>query len=53
MRDAMRLETKFFRLKMPVQINSHFGKWQVCRLGGAKNYLGYVVVRVRLKPTSH
>jgi hypothetical protein len=50
----MRLETKFLRLKTPVQINSHFGEWQVCWLGGGtKNYLGYVVMLVRLKPNSY
>jgi hypothetical protein len=37
----MRLETKFLRLKMPVQINSHFGKWQVCRqAGGSRHMVG-------------
>jgi hypothetical protein len=30
----MQMETKFLRLRTPVELGSRFGEWQVCWLGG-------------------
>jgi hypothetical protein len=30
----MRMETKFLRLRTPVELGSRFGDWSVCWLGG-------------------
>jgi hypothetical protein len=31
----MRMETKFLRLRTPVELGSLFGVWRVCWLGGS------------------
>ena len=49
----MQLETKFLRLRTPVEIGSLFGDWQVCWLGGwTRHHLSYLVMVVRLQPWS-
>ncbi len=41
----MRLETKFLRLRTPVELGSRFGDWQVCWLGGwTRHRLSYLVM---------
>jgi hypothetical protein len=32
------METKYFRLRTPVELGSRFDDWQVCWLGAAKNF---------------
>jgi hypothetical protein len=45
----MRMETKFLRLRTPVELGSLFGEWSVCWLGGwAKHRLYYLVMLVRI-----
>jgi hypothetical protein len=47
----MEMETKFLRLRTPVEVGSRFGDWSVCWLGGwAKHRLYYLVMLVKLKP---
>ena len=44
------LETKFLRLRNPVELGSRFDDWQVCWLGGwGKHRLFYLVMVVRVK----
>ncbi len=46
----MQLETKFLRLRTPVEIGSLFGDWQVRWLGGwTRHHLSYLVMVVRLQ----
>ncbi len=43
------LETKFLRLRNPVELGSRFDDWQVCWLGGWGKYrLFYLVMVVRV-----
>jgi Protein of unknown function (DUF2924)/Protein of unknown function (DUF3489) len=45
---AMQMETKFLRLRTPVEIGSRFGDWEVCWLGGwARFQLYYLVMLVK------
>jgi hypothetical protein len=47
----MRMETKFLRLRTPVELGSRFGDWSVCWLGGwSKHRLYYLVMLVKLEP---
>jgi hypothetical protein len=47
--DAMRTETKFLKLHVPVTLGSRFGDWQVCWLGGwSRHRLYYLVMLVRI-----
>jgi hypothetical protein len=47
--DTMPLETKFLRLRTPVEYGSRFGDWQVCWLGGwARFQLYYLVMLVKV-----
>jgi hypothetical protein len=47
----MPIETKYLRLRTAVTLNSWFGDWQVCWLGGwAKHRMFYLVMVVRVKP---
>jgi hypothetical protein len=49
----MRMETKFLRLRTPVEHGSRFGDWSVCWLGGwSKHRLYYLVMLVKLEPSS-
>ena len=49
----MRMETKFLRLRTPVELGSRFGDWSVCWLGGwSKHGLFYLVMLVKLEPSS-
>ena len=44
----MQMETKFLRLRTPVEIGSRFGDWEVCWLGGwARFRLHYLVMLVK------
>jgi hypothetical protein len=44
------LETKFLRLRAPVELGSRFDDWQVCWLGGWSRYrLFYLVMLVKIK----
>jgi hypothetical protein len=44
------LETKFLRLRTPVELGSRFDDWQVCWLGGWSRYrLFYLVMLVKIK----
>src|SRR5437660_5566436 len=46
--DQACLKMKFLRLKTPVTINSRFGDWRVCWLGGwTRDRLSYLVMLVR------
>jgi hypothetical protein len=46
---AMRLETKYLRLRTPVTLGSRFGDWEVCWLGGwSRGRLHYLVMTVRV-----
>jgi hypothetical protein len=43
------METKYLRLRTPVELGSRFDDWQVCWLGGwAKHRLYYLVMLVRV-----
>jgi hypothetical protein len=45
----MKMETKYLRLRNEVALDSQFGDWQVCWLGGwAKHRLYYLVMLVRV-----
>jgi hypothetical protein len=45
----MQMETKFLRLRAPVEMGARFGDWQVCWLGGwAKHRLYYLVMLVKI-----
>ena len=45
----MRMETKYLRLRAPVELGSRFDEWQVCWLGGwAKHRLYYLVMLVKV-----
>jgi hypothetical protein len=45
----MQMETKFLRLRTPVELGSRFGDWQVCWLGGwARFRLYYLVMLVKV-----
>jgi hypothetical protein len=45
----MQMETKFLRLREPVEYGSRFGDWQVCWLGGwARFRLYYLVMLVKV-----
>jgi hypothetical protein len=47
----MKMETKFLRLRTPVELGSQFGDWSVCWLGGwQKHRMYYLVMLVQLKP---
>ena len=47
----MQLETKFLRLRNPVELGSRFDDWQVCWLGGwAKHRMFYLVMLARVLP---
>ena len=47
----MKMETKFLRLRTPVELGSRFGDWSVCWLGGwQKHRMSYLVMLVKLKP---
>ncbi len=49
----MNLETKFLRLRTPVEHGTRFGDWSVCWLGGwSKHRLYYLVMLVKLEPSS-
>ncbi len=51
--NIMRMETKFMRLRTPVEHGSRFGDWSVCWLGGwSKHRLYYLVMLVKLEPSS-
>jgi hypothetical protein len=44
-----KMETKYLRLRTPVELGSHFGDWQVCWLGGwGKHRLDYLVMLVKV-----
>jgi hypothetical protein len=46
---SMQMETKFLRLRTPVEYGSRFGDWQVCWLGGwARFRLYYLVMLVKV-----
>jgi hypothetical protein len=45
----MQMETKFLRLRTPVELGSRFGDWEVCWLGGwARFRLHYLVMVVKV-----
>ena len=47
----MQLETKFLRLRTPVELGSRFGEWHVTWLGGWSRYrMYYLVMVVKLEP---
>lgn len=47
----VKMETKFLRLRTPVEIGSRFGDWTVCWLGGwQKHRMFYLVMLVKLRP---
>jgi hypothetical protein len=47
----MQIETKYLRLRTAVTLNSQFGDWRVCWLGGwTKHRMFYLVMVVRIKP---
>jgi hypothetical protein len=49
--NTMQLETKFLRLRTPVELGSRFGDWRVTWLGGWSRYrLYYLVMVVKLQP---
>jgi hypothetical protein len=48
---AMRLETKYLRLRTPVTLGSRFDDWEVTWLGGwSRDRLHYLVMVVRVAP---
>ena len=48
----MRMETKFLRLRTPVELGSLFGDWSVCWLGGwSRHRLHYLVMVTRIGRT--
>jgi len=49
----MQMETKFLRLRTPVELGSRFGEWEVCWLGGWARYrLHFLVMVVKVPPPS-
>jgi hypothetical protein len=45
----MQMETKFLRLRTPVELGSLFDDWQVCWLGGwSRHQLYFLVMVVRI-----
>jgi hypothetical protein len=49
----MRMETRFLRLRAPVEHGTRFGDWSVCWLGGWSKYqLYYLVMLVKVELTS-
>jgi hypothetical protein len=47
----MQMETKFLRLRTPVELGSQFGDWQVCWLGEWVRFrLHYLVMLVKAPP---
>jgi hypothetical protein len=43
------METKYLRLRTPVELGSRFDDWQVCWLGGwSKHRLDYLVMLVKV-----
>jgi hypothetical protein len=43
------METKYLRLRIPVELGSRFDNWQVCWLGGwSKHRLYYLVMLVKV-----
>ncbi len=47
---AMRLETKYLRLRTPVTLGSRFGDWRVCWIGGwTRDRLSFLVMVVKIK----
>jgi hypothetical protein len=47
--EHMEMETKYLRLRTPVELGSRFGDWQVCWLGGwARFRLYYLVMLVKV-----
>jgi hypothetical protein len=45
----MKMETKFLRLRTPVELGSRFDDWSVCWLGGwGKHRMSYLVMLVKL-----
>jgi len=47
----MQMETKFLRLRTPVELGSLFDAWTVCWLGGwSKHRMYYLVMLVRIAP---
>jgi len=49
----MQLETKFLRLRAPVEFGSWFGDWQVCWLGGWARFRLYYLVMLVKAPNIH
>jgi hypothetical protein len=48
--DNMKMQTKFLRLRTPVELGSRFGDWSVCWLGGwGKHRLYYLVMLVKIE----
>ena len=46
----MNLETRYLWLRTPVTLNSRFGDWRVCWLGGwTRHRMSYLVMLVRVK----
>ena len=46
----MRMETKFLRLRTPVELGSRFGDWEVCWLGGwSRHRWHYLEMLVRIE----
>ena len=46
----MRIETKFLRLRTPVELGSRFGDWSVAWLGGwSRHRLHYLVMVTRIE----
>jgi hypothetical protein len=47
---TMRIETKYLRLRQPVELGRRIGRWRVTWLGGwDKQRVVYVVMVVRLR----
>ena len=48
--NAMQLETKFLRLRTPVELGSRFGDWRVTWVGGwTRDRLSFFVMVVKIK----
>ncbi len=47
----MQMETKFLRLRTPVEFGSRFGDWQVCWLGGWVRFRLYYLVMLVKAPS--
>jgi hypothetical protein len=46
----MQMETKYLRLRTPVELGSLFDDWHVCWLGGwSKHRMYYLVMLVRIE----